>query len=196
MKLLKPNEIKLVGKMIVDGNQVRGDETMERINWLVSKVLKRIGISKDGGAWRILYQDPADGRYWVKEYPQSEMHGGGAPALVCISGGEVGNAFNLEDGVMINIPLRPFENRLIGATIVEKVGGEAVAEDEVTKRVKWLISKVLKKIATSIKTTESKTLYSDPMDGRYWVLTLQHGDVKVPELNCISIIEAKRDFKF
>jgi hypothetical protein len=44
-----------------------------------------MGISKRWGAWETLFQDHDDGRYWERTYPNSEMHEGGPPALVCVS---------------------------------------------------------------------------------------------------------------
>lgn len=80
-----PNETELIGKWIAEGGQIRADTTSERIKWLTSKHLKKVAISKQWGAWETLFQDPDDGRYWEQTYPQSEMHGGGPPALKCLT---------------------------------------------------------------------------------------------------------------
>lgn len=82
---LEPHETSLVGKWIEESDHVRGDSTCERIQWLTSKYLRKIAISKTWGAWETLFQDHVDGRYWEQTYPQSEMHGGGPPTLKCIS---------------------------------------------------------------------------------------------------------------
>lgn len=196
MKLLQTNEMKLVGKWIIEGNHVQSDETTQRIDWLVGKVLKRIGISRNNGAWDLLYQDPADGRYWVKTYPHSEAHGGGAPTLICISEEEARKAFDFDYGETIKKPLRPFENRLIGANIVSVVGGNTVDEDEVIKRIKWLVGETLEKVGSLVKNGEVETLYRDPHDGRYWELTVSQGNSqKAPELKCIPEAEAEEKYR-
>jgi hypothetical protein len=82
---LQPNETELVGKWIADGKAVRADATCERIKWLIESHLKQIVFSPKYGAWETLFQDPDDQRYWERTYPQSEMHGGGPPALRCLS---------------------------------------------------------------------------------------------------------------
>ncbi|MGJ8633134.1 MAG: Imm27 family immunity protein [Luteolibacter sp.] len=96
MKKLQTEEAELIGKWVAEGAEVRGDEVCERIKWLVEKALKKVGYSKEYGAWETLYQDPVDGRFWVKTYPQSEMHGGGPPALRCISDDEAKQRFDIE----------------------------------------------------------------------------------------------------
>ena len=78
-------ETELVGKWIVKNGQVHGDSICERIQCLTSTHLRKCAVSKQWGAWEILYQDPDDGRYLEQTYPQSDMHGGGPPALKCIS---------------------------------------------------------------------------------------------------------------
>ncbi len=82
---LEPHETKLIGKWVVENGQVRADAICKRIDWLTSHQLRRIAISKRWGAWETLFRDPDDGRYWERTYPQSEMHGGGPPALECLS---------------------------------------------------------------------------------------------------------------
>jgi Immunity protein 27 len=82
---LQSHEEQLIGKWIEENGQVRGDATCERIRWLTSHHFRKIGTSKDWGAWETLFQDPDDGRYWEQTYPQSEMQGGGPPALKCLS---------------------------------------------------------------------------------------------------------------
>ena len=82
---LQPQETALVGQWLVEDGQVRKDATCERIEWLTSQYLKKIVISKEWGAWETLFQDPSDERYWERTYPQSGMHGGGPPALRCLS---------------------------------------------------------------------------------------------------------------
>ena len=82
---LNSDETELIGKWIADGVQVRADPTCERIQWLTSRHLQKVTISKQWGAWETLFRDPDDGRYWEQTYPQSHMHGGGPPTLKCLS---------------------------------------------------------------------------------------------------------------
>lgn len=79
MKALQPNETDLLGDWVVRGAQVEGDETCQRIKWLVDEKLQE--VTTDASGWDILYRDPADGRYWELTYPLSHMHGGGPPRL-------------------------------------------------------------------------------------------------------------------
>jgi hypothetical protein len=82
---LQPEETELVGKWFVLNGQVRGDATYERVQWLAANHLRRLAISKEYGAWETLFQDPDDGRYWEQTYPEGYTHGGGPPALRCLS---------------------------------------------------------------------------------------------------------------
>lgn len=82
---IKPNEKEIIGKIILENSEIKKDKSYVRIEWLVKHYLKKVGVSKESGAWEILYQDPFDGRYWLKTYPQSEMHGGGPPALIQVN---------------------------------------------------------------------------------------------------------------
>ena len=86
---LQPHETELVGKWVADGEEVRGDATCERIEQLIASHLKQIAVSKEWGAWETLFQDPGDGRYWERTYPQGELQGGGPPQLRCLSPNEV-----------------------------------------------------------------------------------------------------------
>jgi hypothetical protein len=79
-KMLDPSETELTGVWVVAGSSVQGDETCNRIDWLVSNHLRRLA----GGNWVTLYVDPLDGRFWELSYPHSAMHGGGPPRLSVI----------------------------------------------------------------------------------------------------------------
>ena len=94
MQLL-PHEAELTGHWIVEGGEVRRDPTCERIEQLVASHLKQIAVSKEWGAWETLFQDPDDGRYWERTYPQGELHGGGPPQLRCLSPDEVKRKFGV-----------------------------------------------------------------------------------------------------
>lgn len=81
---LQPNETELVGNWVVKDGRVVGDAVDERIAWLISHHLRKCAV----GNWEILFQDPDDGRYWEETFPHSHWHGGGPPALKCISSEE------------------------------------------------------------------------------------------------------------
>jgi hypothetical protein len=83
MKSLDPRETELVGQFVVKGKQVLSDETSLRIEWLIKHVLRKLAVDSSG--WETLYVDPNDGRLWEHTYPQSQMQGGGPPALLCIA---------------------------------------------------------------------------------------------------------------
>jgi hypothetical protein len=85
---IQPQETNLTGKWIAENGQIRADVTCERIQWLTSHHLKKITISKESGGWETLFQDPDDKRYWEQFYPQSQIHGGGPPALKYLSSEE------------------------------------------------------------------------------------------------------------
>lgn len=38
-------------------------------------------VKVDSINWKIFYLDPLSGEKWIKEYPNSEMHGGGPSIL-------------------------------------------------------------------------------------------------------------------
>ena len=82
---INPQETELIGQWIVENGQVRGNATCDRIRWLTAHHLRKVAISKQFGAWEILFQDPDDGRYWEQIYSQGEMHGGGPPSLILVS---------------------------------------------------------------------------------------------------------------
>ena len=52
-------------------------------------------LNASGGGWETLYRDPDDGRFWKLTFPKSYMHGGGPPALILVSIGEVYDDFFL-----------------------------------------------------------------------------------------------------
>jgi hypothetical protein len=80
---LKPEEDGLHGKWIEIDGAVSADETCHRIEWLTTNWLEKQAVDDSG--WNVLYRDPSDGRYWELTYPQSDMHGGGPPALLHVS---------------------------------------------------------------------------------------------------------------
>jgi hypothetical protein len=78
-------EIEIVGEWIERSyGDVVGNESCQRIAWLVKYSLKEIAVNGDN--WEALYQNPKDGAYWEMSYPSSYMHGGGPPKLSKLSG--------------------------------------------------------------------------------------------------------------
>jgi hypothetical protein len=77
--MIAPNETQLTGKWLLIEDRMVADETCQRITKLVKDYLVEIGQDQSG--WDTLYRDPKDGRLWELIYPQSELQGGGPPAL-------------------------------------------------------------------------------------------------------------------
>jgi len=80
---LRPDERELIGEWIRVDDQIDGDYTCKRIQFLTEEYLKELG--KDWSGWETLFRDPTDGRYWERTYPHSDWHGGGPPALFNLS---------------------------------------------------------------------------------------------------------------
>ena len=79
MKNLKSNEIELRGSWeLVDGSNT-ADDVSNQIEMLISTHL--VEIDEDESGWFKLYKDPDDNSFWELSYPESELHGGGAPLL-------------------------------------------------------------------------------------------------------------------
>jgi len=51
---------------------------------LYEKIESLNQVKVDSSTWQVFYLDPLTGEKWVKEYPQSELHGGGPPILFSI----------------------------------------------------------------------------------------------------------------
>jgi hypothetical protein len=82
MKLM-PTETCLTGKWLSKDGRVVGDEACVRIEELTRTCLRELG--RDASGWDALFMDPADGRLWELIYPESGLHGGGAPELRHVS---------------------------------------------------------------------------------------------------------------
>jgi hypothetical protein len=78
-----PHETEIVGGWFLDGTQMKADAAAQRIESLIDGHLVEVGRPPDG--WSVLYKDPDDNRYWQLTYPNSSLHGGGAPRLEVIS---------------------------------------------------------------------------------------------------------------
>jgi len=90
--------------------------------------------------------------------------------------------------------LEKTENQLIGNWLAE---GSKVIEDNISKRINWLIKNHLIKIATD--KSEWLILYQDPEDGRYWELSYPQGHLQdggPPSLINISKERAEMRFRF
>ena len=85
---LKPAETVLIGQWGFESGKNFADATCERIEYLTREVLREIARVASG--WDVLFRDPNDGRLWELTYPQSEMHGGGPPQLMCMSADDAG----------------------------------------------------------------------------------------------------------
>ena len=83
---IKNDETKIVGKWIFSDGKMFADEQCERIQWLTTNYLKKIGTDKTG--WEVLFQDPDDNRFWERIYPDGEMHGGGPASLILLTESE------------------------------------------------------------------------------------------------------------
>ena len=81
--MIESGETSIIGHWLAIDSGVTGDESCRRIELLVRTYLVQVARSPDG--WSTLYRDPGDGRFWEHTYPQSELHGGGPPALQCVS---------------------------------------------------------------------------------------------------------------
>ena len=78
MKLL-PTETCLTGKWLLKDGRVVADPVCARIEELTRSHLRALGHDPSG--WDALFVDPDDGRLWELIYPESGLHGGGAPEL-------------------------------------------------------------------------------------------------------------------
>jgi hypothetical protein len=79
---INPSEGKLIGGWVYKNGKICADEVSQRIEALIRSHLKKVASSPDG--WSELYLDDNDGRYWELSYPESSIHGGGAPCLEAI----------------------------------------------------------------------------------------------------------------
>lgn len=91
--------------------------------------------------------------------------------------------------------LQPSEHLLSGSWIYVS---NVMQADDVCRRVEWLVSNDLRKIASSPVWGDWEQLFQDPADGRYWELTYPHGDLQgggPPQLKWITEKEAKVKYK-
>jgi hypothetical protein len=90
--------------------------------------------------------------------------------------------------------LLPTETQLDGKWIES---GKSVVADETCKRIDYLTSTVLKKIAVSKEHGAWETLYQDATDERFWEKTFPHGEMHgggPPSLRMIPVDEASKKY--
>ena len=80
--MIEPSENIITGQWVQASNGVFEDSHCGRIRSLVETHLSKLGSDPSG--WHTLYCDPVDGRLWELAFPQSHLHGGGAPELRCL----------------------------------------------------------------------------------------------------------------
>jgi len=93
MNKISDNETLIECEWQVVEDQVKPGSACERIEWLISDILKLVKVDKRG--WEKLFLDPGDGRYWLLFYPQSELTGGGPASLMEITFSEAELRFKL-----------------------------------------------------------------------------------------------------
>jgi hypothetical protein len=90
--------------------------------------------------------------------------------------------------------LQPTEKDLVGNWVSGDMGLQA---DETSKRIEWLMSSVLEKIADSPQWGAWETLFRDPDDGRFWERTYPKGEMHgggPPRLTNISREQARAKY--
>ncbi len=87
MKMIQESETSIVGKWINSDSKLIVDDNCTRIKELIQDHL--IKLAHDSSGWDTLYLDPSDNRFWELSYEEGHLHGGGPPALRCISADKV-----------------------------------------------------------------------------------------------------------
>ena len=83
MKLLQESESELIGGIEMIDGRPELDPASRRLAWLVENSLHH--VADDASGWFSLFQDPRDGRYWERDFPNSGQAGGGAARLTVVS---------------------------------------------------------------------------------------------------------------
>jgi len=91
MNKILPTETEIIGEWVIERGRTEESLETKRIDKLIGGYLEEVAVSADG--WSKLFRDPSDGRLWELTYPSSSSHGGGAPALVCLSPYEAASKF-------------------------------------------------------------------------------------------------------
>jgi len=80
---LATHETCLTGAWLETKRRIVEDPAARRIGQLIDQHL--VELCADPSGWAVLYRDPGDGRLWELTWPQSELHGGGPPRLICLA---------------------------------------------------------------------------------------------------------------
>jgi len=91
-----------------------------------------------------------------------------------------------------NTEINPEETLLIGSW---KMSDGKVIGDEVCQRIEYLKANYLRKIP--VETVDWETLYQDPNDNRYWIITFFHSEWHgggPPSLKTITQTEVTEKF--
>ena len=91
-----PEETEITGTWASVGGRAIADESCRRIERLTTAYLVRIATDRASGGWAVLFRDPGDGRLWERDYPQSELHGGGPPRLRAITDAEAARRYSVD----------------------------------------------------------------------------------------------------
>lgn len=179
MELL-PEEHEVRGEWNVEGSKVVPDEACERIKYLVENVLQKVAESPQWGAWEVLYQDPLDGRFWERNYPRGEMHGGGPPRLAVISRAAAMAKYGLEQGGAADGPststCKCNELQRLNGAAGQEYARSHLEQVEVDSE-SWIV------------------LYRCPITGWYWKRHYPHGEAHgggAPEYVRLSRDQAER----
>ncbi len=91
---IKPNETIIESDPIILGSDEDVSKASERIDDLIYNYL--IEKARANGGWDILFQDPADQRYWELTAPKGEYHGCGPLRLSYIPNQDATLKYNLD----------------------------------------------------------------------------------------------------
>ena len=69
--------------------QIKGNKVSE---FLESNCIE---VATDDSGWETLYEDEDSKEYWVRTFPDSQLHGGGFPILTQLSKQEAKKKFQL-----------------------------------------------------------------------------------------------------
>lgn len=95
---------------------------------------------------------------------------------------------------MDSLCLQPAEKDLVGNWVP---GDKGLQADETARRIEWLMSSVLQRIADSAQWGAWETLFRDPDDGRFWERTYPNGEMHgggPPQLTNISPEQARAKY--
>ena len=91
---LTTTETEIIGQWSYTDGVVGEDANAQRIHWLLARHLTYLETEESG--WQKLYVNPGDGQYWELSFPQSDLHGGGPPALTRIAKDAAQQRYNVQ----------------------------------------------------------------------------------------------------